>query len=335
MHSARFLGGILAILALAWPAGAQPSAPYAFEDMVINRDGVEVRCGPSPQYYATSKLARGAIVKVVKAYPNNQPGWLAIHPPKGSFSWIDARYVSQLDKDSGVVNAEDIPVLAGSSLTKAPPTVRPVRLRRGTLVTILGPPLVASDRSQWLPIDPNPTEVRYIPADAVQSASPQQMVAAKPPAGSAPAPVNLTSQPGTSVPGQGPSSGLAPSQPPSVGLSGTGISPAANPSTPLYPPPTANAGAPGGGYGPAPAPSAETWIGPGYLRPAAFPIDGNKVYAFCDRNGNLICYVLASPGVPLDGSLTKWVHLYGRRSYRTDGAVRYEFMTVSQVRPLP
>jgi hypothetical protein len=384
---------ILGILALGRPGLAQPPAPYNVEDRVIGRDGVEVRSGPSPRYYPTSKVSRGFVVKVVKAY-SPAPGWLAILPPRGSFSWIDARFISQMDGHSGQVIAEDVPVLIGSSLTKDAPSVRLIKLRRGTQVVILGPPLVASDKSQWLPIEPHITEVRYIPADVVQNANPDQTVVAKPPAAPALQPVpgaahpapggdsqnplwiqaqraeaagqgteaaklyqQLLAQPTTDpalklqcqnrlasltppspAAGSGPVqlTSMAPKQPASVGLSGTLVPPPVNPATALYPPPSVNPAAPGqtSSAAAAPATTSEQWIGPGWLRTACFQLQGNQVYAFSDKQMNLLCYVVAGPGVSLDRYLSRWVHLSGARSYRTDADVRYEYLIVNQVRPV-
>ncbi|HEY6563467.1 MAG TPA: hypothetical protein VIY86_03175, partial [Pirellulaceae bacterium] len=52
-------------------------------------DELDVHSGPGPDFYATSRLPRGARLEVVQEMPE----WIAIRPPEGSFSWLDARNV--------------------------------------------------------------------------------------------------------------------------------------------------------------------------------------------------------------------------------------------------
>src|SRR5262249_12518944 len=73
-----------------------------------------------------------------------------------------------------------VPVLAGSSETREEPTVEIGRLKRGTLVTILDKPYFPPNGTgAWLPIQPAPSEVRYIPADAGRKEGAIAIVAAQ------------------------------------------------------------------------------------------------------------------------------------------------------------
>ena len=181
MRPVQRLGGLVGVLLVAWQVQAQPLT-YRFEERTITSPEVEVRSGPSliPSYYPTSKLHHGDVVQVITNPPKPlPPGWLAIKPPPGSFSWVNAANVTLNGSNTGAVQVQDAPVLIGSALTNAPPSVRTFALERGTLLTILDKPLVASDGSRWLPIQPHVTEVRFVPADAVKPAGPVQTVASK------------------------------------------------------------------------------------------------------------------------------------------------------------
>src|SRR5436190_12691240 len=70
------------------PVGATGTAYPA--EMTIVVPEVEVRSSPTTKYYATSKLRQGDRVLVLKDC-KEQPGWLVIKPPPGSFSWVRAK----------------------------------------------------------------------------------------------------------------------------------------------------------------------------------------------------------------------------------------------------
>jgi hypothetical protein len=147
-------------------AGAEP-APY-----VVISPEVEVRSGPSLEYYLTSKLRRGDTVRVIR---EEAKGWLAIEPPAGSFSWINAKDVERTT--SGVaVSMDGAPLRVGSRLRNEPPTVERVRLKVGTQLFVIGRGEVSSDGT-WLPVTPAPSEVRYIPAETVQISKAPPLIA--------------------------------------------------------------------------------------------------------------------------------------------------------------
>src|SRR5262249_57956094 len=111
----------------------------------------------------TSRLKQGDPVEVVPLPPDRQqPGWLAIKPPLGSFSWVSARFVKKLNEQSGYVLGEAaVTVLMGSQETNEAPTVKAAEIRPGTQVAILGKAEYTD--GVWLPIQPTLDEVPSLP----------------------------------------------------------------------------------------------------------------------------------------------------------------------------
>jgi hypothetical protein len=324
----------------------------ATEEKVVAAQEVDVRSGPSasPSFYATGKLHRGDKVQILKDRPA-QAGWVAIKPPPGSFSWVNARLVKPVNDYTGQILAEDTPVLVGSALSNNPPSVRSPRpLARGTIVVLLDKPLRASDGSRWYPIEPNPTEVRYIPASAVESAPAVAAATAKEPA-DAKDPVfqeadraerarrfadadrlyrqaaQQTNDPGVKVLCANRLASLArtapAANPPQVALGQP--QPPANQATSMY-------GTSGAAAGAAVPPGQ--WSGPGWIMQAGFQVDGRPVYRLVDWNGAHVLYLVPQPGISLDQYVHNRVNLYGPVTYRSE-TVRAYFMSVGYVKAVP
>jgi hypothetical protein len=148
------------------PAFAQTISPGP---ATIVLQEVEVRSGPSKTFFPTSKLYRNDQVLVVRE-SKEAPGWYEIKPPTGSFSWINSKYVKQLDAKHGVVEcdpARPVSVLPGSRLVNQEPNRESTKLTLGVLLVIVDRPMQVGNET-WLPIETHPHEVRYIPAEAVQ-----------------------------------------------------------------------------------------------------------------------------------------------------------------------
>ncbi len=162
----------LAVTGSSWaqlpigPPGAA-AAPGEPVEMTIFADKVEIRSGPTLKHYATGELHKGERVLVRRDW-REQPGWLQINPPPGSFSWIRASCVTVANERTGIVN-KDTAIIPGSSLVSQKSDVETVTVKPGTQVEILSKPTVM-DNESWLQITPPPTDVRYIPAAAVQPA---------------------------------------------------------------------------------------------------------------------------------------------------------------------
>lgn len=190
MRPARILAGMALLLATAIPVVAQSAGPL---EATVSVPEVEVRSGPSPKYYATGKLRQGDNVKIIK----EEEGWLAITPPLGSFSWINARFIERHGQ-TAMVLGDKVPILVGSNVTNEKPTIKQVELPRGAQVVILG---VAheDEEGRWWPIQPHPSEVRYVPKNAVTGPKPPVEVSAQRPA----IPTNANTAPGWANPAGG------------------------------------------------------------------------------------------------------------------------------------
>jgi hypothetical protein len=182
MRPAWLLTGMACLLATGIPAPAQNVLYTA----VVSAQEAEVRCRPGldPKLYPTNRLFHGESVQVLEV---REDGWLAIKPPRSSFSWINLRFLVKLAPlQWSVENDVPVPVFYGSELINAQPTVESVRVTRGTIVVSVGEPQVTGEVLQsgldgkWLPIEPPPTERRYIRADAVERVPFVQTASSKP-----------------------------------------------------------------------------------------------------------------------------------------------------------
>jgi hypothetical protein len=156
-------------------------------ETVITAADAEVRSGPSMKFYPTTRLRQGDAVRVVE---EKEGGWLAIEPPRGSFSWINARLIEQHGQLATVLAPEAV-LLAGSELSNQEPDVQSTKLQRGAVVVLLSNRPAYNKDGSWLPIQCAPREVRYVPAGAVRSMAPVQSVSSAPPPAAA-APTALT-----------------------------------------------------------------------------------------------------------------------------------------------
>jgi hypothetical protein len=140
-----------------------------------------------------------------------QNGWLKIHPPERSFSYINTRFLEHMvpSQPNYVVALEgvDVPVLIGSEIVKDKPTIVGVKLKRGAQVTSIGRAMSEGGET-LMPIEPPPGEVRYVRTEAVSRTPPT--------AGSATAAAGATN--GSSGPHSSftPSGPLTPSSAPSA-----------------------------------------------------------------------------------------------------------------------
>lgn len=367
MRKALLPGILVGGLLLAGPVTAQTGPT----DMVVAVPEVEVRSGPSPQYYATGRLKQGDRVTVT-GEAKAQPGWLAIKPPPGSFSWINARFVKQTGNHGGVVmGQEDVPVMPGSAVTNQPPNVEQIKVKPGFIVAILDKPMVAASGT-WLPILPPPGEVRYLPASAVGGGT--TTVVARPPLPGV-VPVAASSNPLLVQADQAYLAGnleqakqlykeaadkttdhgqriycfnrLAVlqkgswtpviNQVPSPGHpQNTNVARVSSPPAPVTPQPPRVAPAPPAQstslYASANQPATPPqWSAWGMLRRTAISPDNQPLYALEDRQGKFLTYVTTSPGVSLQPYLGQTICVYGTVHYRSDGYLRTNYMVASHV----
>lgn len=298
--------GLLAIVRPAWAQG------YPAE-MIITVPEVDVRSGPTKEYYATGKLRYGERVVVLRE-SKDQPGWLAIKPPAGSFSWINAKAVKQVDARTGYVESEgnaQVAVRPGSSIVNKAPDVESVKIPSGSIVTILDRE-VNAEGNTWLPIQPPPTEVRFIPGDAVQS---RQL------ANNNLASNNLPSNNTANM------SGLAavPTRP-TAQSPWNPVSPQQKGQVQAQPASFTNNNL---------APQIQSypaqWSQYGILRKAPFEKDGKPVYVLENRQGQRLLYATCQPGMTLRDYVGRTVSLYGPITYRSDDTLRAHVLIATHV----
>lgn len=335
--------------------GVVTGAPNNYPaEMTISVPEVEVRSGPSKLHYATSKLRQGDRV-FVRGPSKDQPGWLAITPPAYSFSWIKAKFVKQIDAQNGFVQGDSsaqVPVMPGSSLSSQTPNVESVKVPAGSLVVILDKPHSA-EGDVWLPIQPPPTEVRYIPVEAV-SAPP--MARSVTPAGGFPTNVgsdaNLMSQADQAYRAgnldaarqlyRAAAEKATDATQRAYALNRLASMQSNNGAgwQPSYPAPQNNLltgqstskynGAPSG-VGPMISAQPPQWSGWGVLRKASYDKAGQPAFVLENRLGQAIIYVVPQPGTSLSGFVGQTVCLYGPVGYWSDDVPRVHYMIVSHI----
>lgn len=139
-----------------------------------------VRAGPGLGYYPTQILPQKTVVEVYYEDPN---GWLAIRPPEGSYSWVQAADVRVAPDGVAEVLREGAPSYVGSLLGSSR-DYAPVRLRKGELLQLIDVPSaaqggtggsVSGDRwgsnplgPEWVRVLPPSGEFRWIEAGAVR-----------------------------------------------------------------------------------------------------------------------------------------------------------------------
>ena len=132
----------------------------------VNREAAQVMSGPGEAYYPVAMLPLGTAVEV---YHETNDGWLAIRPPEGSFSLVNAADVVQVAPGVGQINRDGTRSRVGSQLGTRRDAVH-VTLGEGETVAILDSTGVEGD---WLRIAPPAGEFRYVRASDVADEQPQ------------------------------------------------------------------------------------------------------------------------------------------------------------------
>ncbi|MGN0931287.1 MAG: hypothetical protein ACI4NP_06235 [Thermoguttaceae bacterium] len=126
-----------------------------------------VYASPSSQSYQVGKLPAKSKVEV---YFRTNDGFCAIRPPKGSFSWINSRFVELETSTSGHIlspSGKAIPSRVGGASPAVSSAVQ-VGLKDNQSVKVLGE-ISLEDGSIWYKIAPPPGEFRWIPEDALSA----------------------------------------------------------------------------------------------------------------------------------------------------------------------
>jgi len=154
---------------------------------VINGNAVYVHSGAGQNYYAVTKLDKGAKVTVVGI----KFDWLKITPPEGAFSYVAKAFVERAgDGKTGRVSRPDLNVRAGSTLNDMKAIVQ-TKLDQGAEVEILG------EKDEYFMIKPPAGAYCYVNKQYVDYEAPAAPpVAAKPAEPAQPqAPVEGAGQP--------------------------------------------------------------------------------------------------------------------------------------------
>ncbi len=158
---------IACYLALPAPLALAVDFPYT---AYVNSADVYVRSGPGRDYYPTDKLQKGERIEV---YRHDPGGWLAIRPPRGSYSWVSARHLDPEQDKLAVVNSDRVVARVGSTFNDARDVIQ-VRLDRGEKVELLEPP---SPDSPWCKIAPPAGEFRWVFAKYLDRELPPDLAA--------------------------------------------------------------------------------------------------------------------------------------------------------------
>jgi len=162
----RWLCLIVALVAVhCAPAATAIEFPYV---AYVNSDDVYVRSGPGRDYYPTDKLRKGVEVEV---YRHDPGGWLAIRPPRGSYSWVSSRHLDEKERDLAVANSDRVVVRVGSNFSDVRDVIQ-VRLARDEKVVLVEPP---ADDSPWCKIEPPAGEFRWVFAKYVDRNLPDDL----------------------------------------------------------------------------------------------------------------------------------------------------------------
>lgn len=125
---------------------------------------------PDPASQITSRLKKGQQVHVLE---EPAPGWLAIAPPAGSFSWIERSAIEDAGNDQARVTARAAAVRPGSDEASLPAGIWTIAHQGDTVRLLDRPPLVIRQpedvRRVWYAIEPPADEVRYLRSDGVST----------------------------------------------------------------------------------------------------------------------------------------------------------------------
>lgn len=149
-------------MAIALLAPMRPALADVGYDAQVTAANTFALSGPGAGYYPTALLTPGEVVTVLGP---KRGDWLAIHPPKGSFSWIPADKVEERPDGTAVVRDAEVRVRVGSQLSDAHHVFQ-VTLRKGDVVQILDHAHLRDQGAigEWFKITPPKDEVRYVAA---------------------------------------------------------------------------------------------------------------------------------------------------------------------------
>jgi uncharacterized protein YgiM (DUF1202 family) len=180
------LSFLLPVLFLHTAAASEQSTmreahQYPFPAYISVNEAV-VRSGPGEEYYETSRLKQGERVEVY----DETADYLAVRPPKGSYSWISALYVeveipagTKINSKNGVLGtvvSEGLASRVGCENTEICDTIQ-VKLKKGEKVLLLGELETPENHASplWYKIAPPSGEFRWIRRSDVSENKPDTL----------------------------------------------------------------------------------------------------------------------------------------------------------------
>jgi hypothetical protein len=152
----------LGLICAVSPAQGQDNADMFPYQAIVRSVEAAVYSGPSKVHYVTCNLAQGQTVEV---YRHDPDGWVAIRPPKGSFSLLPASSIEELGNGIGEITEEGTQAWVGTQLGPVEKPLWQVKLRAGEQVRLLGIatwPDPEGFTTSWYQIDPPAGEFRWI-----------------------------------------------------------------------------------------------------------------------------------------------------------------------------
>lgn len=146
-------------------ATAAEDLPYS----AVVKDGtINVFSGPAEVHYVTDRLPIGEQVEVYRIDPQ---GWLAIRPPRGSFSLVPADALAKTE-EPGIARVKyaDVQAWVGTRLRSPTRPLWQVKLNKDELVEVIGEQPRGNDSTdaiRWMRIAPPAGEFRWVRQEGV------------------------------------------------------------------------------------------------------------------------------------------------------------------------
>lgn len=143
---------------------------FPYRAQVVGEDAV-VRSGPGTTHYGTDRLSPGMEVEV---YRHDPGGWIAIRPPKNSFSLVQRDEIELYEDGLAKVVEPDTVAWVGTRLNPVKNPMWQIKLRKGEVLEVLG----VVDRQQyelgtqepdWVQVQPPAGEFRWIASTDIRA----------------------------------------------------------------------------------------------------------------------------------------------------------------------
>lgn len=128
-----------------------------------------IRSVPSDDAYATVIVGPQTQLEVWRHDPN---GWLAIRPPDGSFSLVDAKHMKATnDPDVFTVSTDRAKAWVGTQIDEEHTPISQIRMKLGERVAVISSLIIEEQNGAqtWYQIEPPAGEFRWVHQDDLQS----------------------------------------------------------------------------------------------------------------------------------------------------------------------